>query len=91
MANPATIPAISIVHANNLTEVLPCPSLPLNTWKRLPTTFTWAKGTPPEEAEIVAAHQVKANLVGHDSHGVIHVPEYCERIDRGHIVPGAPL
>ena len=50
-----------------------------------------AKGTPAEEAKIVAAHQVKANLTGHDSHGVIHIPEYCERIDRGHIVPGAPF
>tara|TARA_B100001750_G_scaffold173314_1_gene141528 strand:- start:2613 stop:3668 length:1056 start_codon:yes stop_codon:yes gene_type:complete len=50
-----------------------------------------AKGTPEEEAEVVAAHQVKANLVGHDSHGVIHIPEYCERIDKGHIVPGAPF
>jgi len=50
-----------------------------------------AKGTPADEAEIVAAHQVKANLVGHDSHGCIHIPEYCERIDRGHIVPGAPF
>jgi uncharacterized oxidoreductase len=50
-----------------------------------------AKGTPAEEAEIVAAHQVKANLVGHDSHGVIHIHEYCERIDKGHIVPGAPF
>jgi LDH2 family malate/lactate/ureidoglycolate dehydrogenase len=50
-----------------------------------------AKGTPEEEAEIVATHQVKANLVGHDSHGVIHIPEYCERIDKGHIVPGAPF
>lgn len=50
-----------------------------------------AKGTPAEEAEVVATHQVKANLVGHDSHGVIHIPEYCERIDKGHIVPGAPF
>ncbi len=50
-----------------------------------------AKGTPDHEAEIVAAHQVKANLTGHDSHGVIHIPEYCERIDKGHIVPGAPF
>jgi LDH2 family malate/lactate/ureidoglycolate dehydrogenase len=50
-----------------------------------------AKGTPEEEARVVAAHQVKANLVGHDSHGVIHIPEYCERIDKGHIVPGAPF
>ena len=50
-----------------------------------------AKGVPEDEAEIVATHQVKANLVGHDSHGVIHLSEYCERIDRGHIVPGAPF
>ncbi|MCH7714087.1 MAG: Ldh family oxidoreductase [Chloroflexi bacterium] len=50
-----------------------------------------AKGASEEEAEIVARHQVKANLVGHDSHGVIHIPEYVGRIDRGHIVPGAPF
>ncbi len=50
-----------------------------------------AKGVPEHEAEIVATHQVKANLVGHDSHGVIHIREYCERIDKGHIVPGAPF
>ena len=50
-----------------------------------------AKGTPEDEAEIVATHQVKANLVGHDSHGVIHIPEYCERIDKGHIVPRRSL
>ncbi len=50
-----------------------------------------AKGVPEDEAEIVATHQVKANLVGHDSHGVIHIREYCERIDKGHIVPGAPF
>ena len=50
-----------------------------------------AKGASEQEAEIVATHQVKANLVGHDSHGVIHIPEYVERINRGHIVPGAPF
>ena len=32
-----------------------------------------AKGTPEEEAEIVATHQVKSNLVGHDSHGIIQL------------------
>ena len=46
-----------------------------------------AKGASEEESEIVARHQVKANLVGHDSHGVIHIPEYVGRIDRGPI-PG---
>ena len=48
-----------------------------------------AKGTPADEAEIVARHQVTANLVGHDSHGVIQTPAYVKRIDDGEIVPGA--
>jgi len=48
-----------------------------------------AAGTPPEHARIVATHQVGANLAGHDSHGVVLLPTYLERIDRGHIVPAA--
>ena len=32
---------------------------------------------------------VNANLVGHDSHGIIAVPTYIDRIKAGHIVPGA--
>ena len=50
-----------------------------------------AKGASEEESEVVARHQIKANLVGHDSHGVIHIIDYVGRIDRGHIVPGAPF
>jgi uncharacterized oxidoreductase len=50
-----------------------------------------AKGTPDADAEVVATHLVKANLVGHDSHGVIQIPTYMERIDAGHIVPNAPF
>ena len=50
-----------------------------------------AEGVSEEEAKVVAQHQVKANLTGHDSHGVIHIREYVERIHRGHIVPGAPF
>ena len=48
-----------------------------------------AAGTPPEHARVVADHQVGANLVGHDSHGVHLLPTYVERIDLGHIVPAA--
>jgi uncharacterized oxidoreductase len=48
-----------------------------------------ALGASQEEAGIVSTHVVKANLVGHDSHGVIQVPVYTERIKMGHIVPGA--
>src|SRR5213082_555271 len=47
-------------------------------------------GTPEEEAALVMRHIVNANLIGHDSHGVIQIPTYIERIKVGHIVPGAP-
>ena len=50
-----------------------------------------AEGASDEEARIVANHQVKANLVGHDSHGVILLPQYVERIRIGHLIPGAPF
>ncbi|MGH3642058.1 MAG: Ldh family oxidoreductase [Mycobacterium sp.] len=49
-----------------------------------------AKGAPPQEADIVARHQVDADLVGHESHGAMRTRKYVELIDKGHIVPGAP-
>lgn len=50
-----------------------------------------AKGVPLDEASVVAARQVEANLVGHDSHGVIKTRDYIKAIEKGHIVPGAPF
>ena len=50
-----------------------------------------AEGVSEKDAHVVATHQVKANLVGHDSHGVILIPTYVERIHLGHIMPGAPF
>jgi uncharacterized oxidoreductase len=50
-----------------------------------------AAGAPVEEASTVARLSVAANLAGHDSHGVIQIPVYIERIEQGHIVPGAPF
>lgn len=47
-----------------------------------------AAGTPEEEARTVAQLMVWANLVGHDSHGVIHIPRYVGQIKEGLIVPG---
>ncbi len=46
------------------------------------------KGCPEDEAARVARHLVKANLTGHDSHGVIRVPLYVSWIDRGWMHPG---
>jgi len=50
-----------------------------------------ASGTPPEEAEIVADHIIKANLRGIDSHGVRNLPRYIRAIKKGTIVPGASI
>lgn len=47
-------------------------------------------GAPPVEAATVMHHVVGANLAGHDSHGIIQIPGYIDRIKAGHIVPGAP-
>lgn len=48
-----------------------------------------AAGARPEDAETVTRHQVGANLVGHDSHGVVLLATYVDRIKKGHIMPQA--
>jgi uncharacterized oxidoreductase len=47
-----------------------------------------AAGSDPEEAQIVAAHLVEANLKGHDSHGVGMLPQYWRNLVSGNLVPG---
>jgi len=47
-------------------------------------------GASEEEAAVIARYNIGANLVGHDSHGIILIPQYIERIKVGHIVPQAP-
>src|SRR3954469_119594 len=48
-------------------------------------------GVPEPDARTVARSLVDANLCGHDSHGVIRVPQYVGFIREGKLVPGAPL
>lgn len=48
-----------------------------------------ATGADPDVAREVARHLVRANLSGHDSHGVIRVPAYVAQVDRGELVPSA--
>ena len=45
---------------------------------------------PPNEAEVVTRSMVDANRVGHDSHGVIHLPKYVHEIEARLIQPKAP-
>jgi hydroxycarboxylate dehydrogenase B len=44
-----------------------------------------AAGASPEESRIVADALVEANLEGHDSHGVVRVPEYVKWMNAGFI------
>ncbi len=51
-------------------------------------TLLVAAGASDEEAKIVAQELASANLVGHDSHGVMRLVQYAQLIEDGHIVPG---
>src|SRR5947199_660351 len=57
---------------------------------RIGAALLRAAGASEDEANAVAIGCVNANLAGHDSHGVIAIPTYIDRIKAGHIVPGAP-
>ena len=48
-------------------------------------------GVTEDHAKIVSRHSIGANLAGHDSHGIMKIPTYIDRIGAGHIVPGAPF
>jgi uncharacterized oxidoreductase len=54
------------------------------------TRLLVAAGAPEEEAAIVAGALIRANLAGHDSHGVLRLEQYCRLMRDGLIVPGAP-
>ena len=46
-------------------------------------------GATSEEAETVAGQLVESSLSGHDSHGVLRLPQYVAGVASGQIVPGA--
>jgi LDH2 family malate/lactate/ureidoglycolate dehydrogenase len=48
-----------------------------------------AAGGPDDLADQVAEVLVENNLAGHDSHGVLRIPEYIKSIRAGEIVPAA--
>jgi uncharacterized oxidoreductase len=49
--------------------------------------FTVA-GCDADEAGRIAEHLVRANLTGHDSHGVVRVPRYVEWLEAGYVLKG---
>ncbi|MCC6417095.1 MAG: Ldh family oxidoreductase [Gemmataceae bacterium] len=67
------------------------PTLPVSTLKSFAESLFQAAGVPADEAAIVAHGLVDANLCGHDSHGLIRIPQYLDAVADGRLRPGAPF
>ena len=67
------------------------PTVQADRLTRIGAALLRAAGASQEEADAVAVGCVNANLAGHDSHGIIAVPTYIDRIKAGHIVPGRAI
>ena len=50
-----------------------------------------AAGSSAEEAQIVADHLLRANLTGHDSHGIGMLPTYLRSIAEKLLIPNTPV
>lgn len=48
-----------------------------------------AAGATAAGAHLVADSLVKSNLVGHDSHGIVRVPQYLDNIEKKELYPAA--
>lgn len=68
-----------------MVEMYHCPHEPMERFVR---DACRALGTADDIAAAVAQHLVRANLSGHDSHGVIRIPWYAEQVEAGKLVPG---
>src|SRR5205085_4001760 len=77
--------ALSIVYRQRSTM----PTIDYQTLRRLTQAIIEAAGTPPEAAQAVCDSLVEANLRGHDSHGVIRLPQYLDLVRYESVHPKA--
>ena len=63
------------------------PTIAVADLERLATDLFGAHRVPRDDAAFIASMLVRANLRGHDSHGVIRIPQYCAAIKAGHLNP----
>ena len=63
------------------------PTLDASLLERLTRDIFGARGVPPDDAAWIATMLVRANLRGHDSHGVIRIPQYVASLERGTLNP----
>ena len=67
------------------------PNFTQNQLQKITSDIFEAGGVPSDEAEIIGELLVASNLAGHDSHGVLRIPQYIGLIESGLIQPGAPM
>jgi uncharacterized oxidoreductase len=63
------------------------PTIDVSTLERTTRDIFAARQVPAEDAALIARMLVRANLRGHDSHGVIRVPQYCAALASGTLNP----
>jgi hydroxycarboxylate dehydrogenase B len=67
------------------------PRIPADDLIEFAAALLTAGGAEKPEAAAVARSLVEADLRGHDSHGVMRLPSYLEKLERDEVAPGAPL
>lgn len=67
------------------------PTIPATTLLQLARDLFVAAGVPAEDAALVANSLIDANLCGHDSHGLLRLPQYLDFLKKGIFKPGAPF
>lgn len=64
-------------------------TFPADGLRALAKQFLIRVGTPEDIARVVADDLIDANLVGHDSHGILRLGQYLNQIDSGALKPAA--
>lgn len=67
------------------------PTLTFDELRAVTLRCTTALGCPAHEAEVIADSMTRANLAGHDSHGIIRLEQYARMVRTGEIFPGGPV
>jgi hydroxycarboxylate dehydrogenase B len=65
------------------------PNIPADQLTQFAHALLKAGGVGDDEAQGVAKSLVEANLMGHDSHGVMRIPYYLDGVSKGDVKPDA--
>ena len=58
-------------------------TLPADRLENIAVRLLEGAGASEDEAATVSRHSIGANLAGHDSHGIIQIPRYIDRMKQG--------